>query len=134
MEASFEVEYVNEEIIKLIHNIERPVHKVVLLGRIICSHVDCIAKKEFFHNNGIAHHFRVSHKQEWTPLRSESMNVARKLHEQETRECIEKVFEYRRTKVRVFYADFVRIVVTATHLLLNVIQLMNVYIISLDIY
>ena len=134
MAASFEVEYVNDEIIKLIHDIERPVHKAVLLSRIICSHVDCIDKKEFFHNNGIAHHFRVSHKQEWTPLRSESMNVARKLHEQETRECIEKVFEYRRTKVCVCYADFVRIVVTSTHLRLNVIQLMNVYIISLDIY
>ena len=106
MAASFEVEYVmyvNEEITKLIHDIERPVNKAVLLGRIICSHVDCIAKKEFFHNNGIAHHFRVSHKQEWTPLRSESMNVARKLHEQETRECIEKVFEYRRTEVQYVY-------------------------------
>jgi hypothetical protein len=107
MAASFEVEYVmyvNEEITKLIHDIERPVNKAVLLGRIICSHVDCIAKKEFFHNNGIAHHFRVSHKQEWTQaLRSESMNVARKLHEQETRECIEKVFEYRRTEVQYVY-------------------------------
>jgi pyruvate/2-oxoglutarate dehydrogenase complex dihydrolipoamide dehydrogenase (E3) component len=89
---------------KLIHDIERPVNKAVLLGRIICSHVDCIAKKELFHNNGIAHHFRVSHKQEWTQaLRSESMNVARKLHEQETRECIEKVFEYRRTEVQYVY-------------------------------
>ena len=90
----------NEEISQLLSEIDRPVHTAVSSGKILCPDGECSAKKEFFEENGINHHFRIKHKREFTiSERNEAQKISKKLHEEETMKCMEKIFEYRRTKV-----------------------------------
>ena len=54
-----------------------------------------------FSSNGIVHHYRIKHKQDFTSAeRRESTRICNDLHQQETRKCMETIFEYRRRKVR----------------------------------
>ena len=96
-------ENANEDIALLLEEVERPVHTSISLGKIICPHTNCLDKKLFYFEQGIAHHYKVCHKQEWKPsLMNESTKIAKKLHEEETRDCVEKLFECRRTNVGIF--------------------------------
>ncbi len=52
----------NEEI-AVLHEIERPVHRAVHLGKILCPNDHCVNNKYFFLENGIVHHYRIKHKQ-----------------------------------------------------------------------
>ena len=89
----------NEEI-SMLKEIQRPVHRAINLGKILCPNNHCTDNKEFFLENGIIHHFRVRHKQEFTSAeRKESIIKSNNLHEMETRECMEVIFESRREKV-----------------------------------
>ena len=91
----------NEEILRLVLHCERITHKAVCAGKILCPNAKCVAERAFFEENGIDHHFRVKHKREFTSSdRNESTRIARELHEKETRECMEKIFQYRKTIVR----------------------------------
>lgn len=86
----------NEDISQLLSQIERPIHQAVGLGKVLCPHSECVAKREFFFENGIAHHCRILHKQEFTAAqRSESLGLRMELHEHETKDCLESIFEYR---------------------------------------
>ena len=90
----------NEGISQLLSEIERPIHQAVCLGKVLCPHNECVAKRDFFFKNGIAHHYRIRHKQEFTVCqRSESLRLRMELHEQETKDCLERIFEYCRTDV-----------------------------------
>jgi hypothetical protein len=104
----FNVNYFDMDEISDVLNekIERPVHEMVRLGKILCTKDDCIAQRAFFYDNGIAHHFRVKHKEDFSMSdRKESVRISRQLHAQETRECIEQIFEYRRNKVGNIFVD-----------------------------
>ena len=97
-------ENANEDIAHLLKDIERQVHISILLGKVICPHTDCLDKKLFYFDQGIAHHYRVCHKQEWKPyFMNKSVKIAKKLHEEETRYCVDKIFENRRTNVSIFF-------------------------------
>ena len=40
--------------------IERLVHEMVCLGKILCAKDDCVSQRAFFHDNGIfVNHFRI---------------------------------------------------------------------------
>ena len=68
----------------------------------LCTNNHCTENKEFFLDNGIIHHFRERHKQEFTSAeRKESIVKSNHLHEMETRECMEVIFENRRKKVNI---------------------------------
>ena len=96
------MQYANEsEITELLPTIERPIHKAIRSGKILCPKGDCSEKREFFQENGIAQHFRIKHKQTFSIQdRKDSQRLSMRMHEQETRECVKKIFEYRSTKVR----------------------------------
>ena len=95
----------NEEI-GVLKEIDRPVNRAIRLGKILCPNDDCANNKEFFHENGIVHHFRVRHKQDLTNTeRDESIIISNRLHEMETRECLEAIFEYRRKKVSIVFCN-----------------------------
>ena len=90
----------NEGISQLLSEIERPIHQAVCLGKVLCHHNECVAKRVFLFENGIAHHYRICHKQDFSVCqRSESLRLRMELHEQETKDCLDRIFEYRRTIV-----------------------------------
>ena len=90
----------NEEILQLLSKTDRFIHTAVSSGKILCPVGECSAKKEFFQENGIQHHFRMKHKREFTVSdRNNGINISKELHEEETVKCMEKIFEYRKTKV-----------------------------------
>ena len=89
------------EINEALHEIERPIHKNASVGKIVCFKRECIDQKAFFEETGIEHNFRVKHKEKLTMSdRKECTRMTRELHAQETMECFEKIFEYRRNKVK----------------------------------
>jgi hypothetical protein len=90
----------NEEI-AILDEIERPVHRAVHLGKILCPNDHCVNNKDFFLENGIVHHYRIKHKQDFTSAeRRESTRICNELHQEETKKSMETIFEYRRRKVR----------------------------------
>jgi hypothetical protein len=87
----------NEEIAQILSEFERPIHRNVCMGKVLCPNEECISRRDFFLENGICHHLRIRHKQEFTSeARDESIRICKMLHEQETRECMDKIFDYRR--------------------------------------
>jgi hypothetical protein len=50
-----------DEISDVLHEIERLVHEMVCLGKILCAKYDCVAQRTIFHDiNGIfIHNFRI---------------------------------------------------------------------------
>ena len=57
--------YANEnKIAELLSNSERPVHRAVSSGKVLCPKDECIQEKLFFQENGIVHHFRMKHKED----------------------------------------------------------------------
>ena len=100
----------NEDIALILKEVERPVHTSISLGKVICPHTDCLDKKLFYFDQGIAHHYRVCHKQEWKlSLKNESMKIAEQLHEEETRYCVNEIFEARRRNVSIIFCRFFRV-------------------------
>ena len=90
----------NDEIGELTSNEKRPIHEAVCLGKILCPDDDCVAKRLFFLENGIGHHFRVIHKREFSDReRNQSISICKKLHVEETTNCLEEIFEFRRKSV-----------------------------------
>ncbi|XP_028418503.1 uncharacterized protein LOC114543889 [Dendronephthya gigantea] len=86
-----------EDVLKSLITINRPVHKSICLGKVLCPHNECYANQKFFDENGICHHFRVKHKQEFTTTdRVESLRLSRLYYEQETSDCINQIFDRRK--------------------------------------
>ena len=79
---------------------DRPVHKAFRSGKLLCPKQGCQEKLLFFEETGIDHHFRVKHNAEFSGSEYQSSIRARRiLHEKETKECLEQIFKYRRSKV-----------------------------------
>ena len=112
---------VNEEILEVLQKFERPVHNSVLSGKILCPHENCTPKKEFFEETGVDHHYRVRHKREYSlALKNESARIVKEMHEKETLECLEKIFDYRKKRYRVVLTSWCKTVNTNCKLLIKV--------------
>ena len=105
-------EYVNQkdisDINELFSTFERPVHKAVSRKKVLCPKRKCMATKEFFWASGIDHHFRIRRKEAFSVEdKKQSQILSRQMHEDETRECIQRIFEYRSSKVSInFFSNF----------------------------
>ena len=55
----FIIEEIANEEIAILDEIERPVHRAVHLGKILCPNDHCVNNKDFFLENGIVHHYRI---------------------------------------------------------------------------
>ena len=83
--------------------INRPIYNGFKLGMVLCPNRQCMENLKFFDTNGIHHHFRVTHKCDFTDeLRRESSRICRTLLEQETKTCLEQLFALRETMVCIF--------------------------------
>ena len=103
------MQYANEsEITELLPTIERPIHKAIRSEKSYAQKVIALKRVSFFQENGIAQHFRIKHKQTFSIQdKKDSQRLSMRMHEQETRECVEKIFEYRSTKVRTSTMSYV---------------------------
>ena len=89
-----------EDVRSVILAMDRPVHKAFRSGKLLCPKQECLEKLLFFEETGIDHHFRVKHNAEFSGSdHQSSIRARRTLHEKETRECLEQIFKYRRSKV-----------------------------------
>ncbi len=83
---------------------DRPVHKAFTSGKLLCPKQGCQQKLLFFEETGIHHHFRVKHNAEFSDNDYQSSIRARRIfHEKESKECLEQIFKYRKSKVQDIY-------------------------------
>jgi hypothetical protein len=97
-------DYLDEEFVTILYGMERPVHNAYISGKVLCPKDVCVEKFGFFEQNGIDHHFRMKHNAPFTKNdRDDSLIICRKLHEKETKKCLETIFRCREGKVCIFF-------------------------------
>ncbi|KAL9977150.1 hypothetical protein ACROYT_G014524 [Oculina patagonica] len=78
----------------------RLVHEAFYLKKIPCP--QCAG--DFFEENGIGHHYRVTHKQAFSSSDfKKAIDLRRELHFQETHQCLMELFEYRQVHENASY-------------------------------
>jgi len=93
-----------EDVRSAILAMDRPVHKAFRSGKLLCPKQECLEKLLFFEETGIDHHFRLNTTLNLVAVIIKVLYLARRiLHEKETRECLEQIFKYRRSKVPSIY-------------------------------
>ena len=79
---------------------ERPIHRALRSGKILCPKNTCVERMGLFEENGIDHHFRVKHNRLFTKIDSnDSERISHLFYEKETNEYLQAIFRYRQQKV-----------------------------------
>jgi hypothetical protein len=89
----------------VLQNYNRPVHFANLENKVPCPNNLCKGITAFYKKHGLQHHFRIRQpdvQYVGEKIEHDASNMMKKLHGNETRLLIEKIFEMRRKQVCIY--------------------------------
>ena len=80
---------------------QREVHAAIMEGKLACSHSNCLEKTIFYQKSGILEHYKTVHGPNVpSSFLEEARTLSRKLHGDETKTYLERIYEKHVIEVR----------------------------------